>query len=279
MPTIAKEFTTDLLDDLLNDRLVLPTLPEVALKVRDVADDPDSSIHDLTKLITSDPALSARLIQVSNSPLMRTARKIESIDEAVSRLGMRIVRDLAISIVMQQMFQATSDATDKRLRELWDHSTEVAAICHVLASQFTKLNPEQALLAGLVHAIGALPILTKAEDYPELLADEQTLDQIIEELHPRIGAAILRYWNFSQELIDVAEMHTNMQHDSNSVDLVDLVIAANLQSYMGTSHPLAEQDLSQIPAFAKLGLDTEISIVEMEGTGDAIRETQQLLNG
>ncbi|WP_127477177.1 HDOD domain-containing protein [Sulfurivermis fontis] len=278
MTDISRLFYDELLADLEHNRLVLPTLPEVALKVREVVDDPDSSIADLVRIIVSDPALSARLIQVANSPLMRAGRKIESVDAAVSRLGMRIVRDLATSMVMQQMFQATSDVTDQRLRQLWEHSTEVAAICHALAGQFTKLNPEQALLAGLVHDIGAMPILTKAEDFPELLQDEKALDWVIRELHPRVGGAILRSWNFPPELVDVAEQHENLTYNSATVDFVDVVIVANLQSYLGSNHPLAEQDLGTIPAFAKLGLSPDVNVIEMEGTGDTIRETQQLLN-
>lgn len=278
MTDISRQFYDELLADLEHNRLVLPTLPEVALKVREVVDDPDSSIGDLVKTIVSDPALSARLIQVANSPLMRAGRKIESVDAAVSRLGMRIVRDLATSMVMQQMFQATSDVTDKRLRELWEHSTEVAAICHALAGQFTKLNPEQALLAGLVHDIGAMPILTKAEDFPELLQDEKALDWVIRELHPRVGGAILRSWNFPPELVDVAEKHEDTSYNSPATDFVDVVIVANLQAYLGTDHPLGQHDLSDVPAFAKLGLSPDVNVIEMDETGDAIRETQQLLN-
>lgn len=277
MVDISQKFRDELLDELEHDRLVLPTLPEVALRVRDVADNDDASLGDLTKIIVSDPALSARLIQVANSPLMRAGRKIESVDAAVNRLGMRMVRDLATSMVMAQMFQATSDVTDKRLRELWAHSTEVAAIAHALASQFTKLNPEQALLAGLVHEIGALPILTKAEDYPELLQNEQELDDIIFQLHTRIGAAILQSWNFPAELVAVAAEHEDVYRDSPSVDYADVVVVANLQSKMFGEHPPVDVDFDKVPAFAKLGLSSEVNVIEMEGTADTIRETQTLL--
>lgn len=276
MADISKQFRDELLNDLEHDRLVLPTLPEVALRVRDVADDENASLSDLTKIIVSDPALSARLIQVANSPLMRASRKIESVDGAVNRLGMRMVRDLATSMVMAQMFQATSDVTDKRLRQLWTHSTEVAAIAHALASQFTKLNPEQALLAGLVHEIGALPILTKAEDVPELLQNEQELDDIIHQLHARIGAAILQSWNFPSELVEVAAEHENVYRNSPGLDYTDVVIVANLQSKLVGEHPPTDIDFGNVPAFAKLGLSPEVNIIEMEGTADTIRETQLL---
>ncbi len=274
MSEIAKKFAEELLDDLEHNRLVLPTLPEVALKVRDVVDDEKSSIGDLVKIIENDPALSARLIQVANSPLFRVGRQIESVDAAVSRLGMRMVRDLTTSLVMKQMYQATTDATDRRLRALWEHSTEVAAICHALAAQFTKLNPAQALLAGLTHDIGALPILTKAEEHPELLQDEAALDAVIRELHPRIGAAIMASWNFPQELVEVAAHHEELGRNSPQADYVDVVIVANLQAHLDSSHPDAAVDFSKVPAFAKLGLSSETNVIEMTSAD----ETRQLLS-
>ena len=276
---IAKEFLQELLKELENKTLVLPTLPEVALRVRDAVDDEDASVSDISKVIATDAALGARLIQVANSPLMRASQEIQSLDMAVNRLGLKLVRDMVISMVMEQMFQATSELTDKKLREIWEHSTLVAAISHTLAAQFTKLSPQQALLAGLVHDIGALPILTRAEDYPQLLENEAALDRIIDKLHSKIGHAILKAWNFPAELVKVPLEHENLQRDSEQVDYVDIVTVANLQSYMGSDHPMAKLDWSKVPAFAKLGLNPEINVVEMEETAEDIKEAQRLLSG
>jgi len=279
MKEYAQAFLAELRDDLEHDRLVLPTLPEVALRVRDVVDDEESTVGDVTRVIATDAALSARIIQVANSPLMRASRAIEELDSAVGRLGMTLVRDLATSVVMQQMFQATSDVTDRKLREVWEHSTAVAAIAHVLAAQFTRLQPQQAMLAGLIHDIGKLPILTKAEDHPDLLADEAALDAILRKLHPRIGAIILESWNFPPELVHVAAEHENLQYNVPELDYVDVVMVANLQSHAGTDHPLADIDWGTVSAFTKLGLSPEVSVVEMEETADDIREAERLLRG
>ncbi len=271
---IAQQFLKELLDDLENNRLVLPTLPEVALKVRDAVGDPDTSLADIAKMIATDAALSARIIQVANSPLMRASKTIDNLDMAVSRLGMSLIRDMVTSMVMEQMFQATSDVTDKKLRDIWEHSTEVAAISHALAAAFTKLSPEQAMLAGLVHDIGALPILTKAEDFPELLDNEVLLDAIIQKLHPRIGEAILKAWNFPEELVSVASQHEDITRNSDTTDYVDVVIVANLQA-----HTEQNTDWGIVPAFEKLGLSSDMNIIEMEETADNIQATQQLLAG
>lgn len=274
---MEEQFINELLDDLENDRLVLPTLPEVAIKVRDTLEDESMGLADVAKVVTTDTALSARLIQIANSPLLRASREIESVDAAITRMGANMVRNLVTSIVMEQMFQATSDATDKRLRDVWEHSTEVAAISSALASQFTKLPPDQALLAGLVHDIGALPILSRAEDVPELLENEALLDNIIAKTHAKIGEAILRKWNFPQELIAVAAEHENLARDSAQTDLVDVVIVANLQSYIGTDHPIAQTDFNKVPAFAKLGLQPDVSVVDMDETNKQIEAVKSAL--
>lgn len=280
MDTAGEEkFLDKLLDDLENDKLVLPTLPEVALKVRDTLEDEDSSLIDVAKIINSDAALAARMIQVSNSPLLRAANPIETVESAVTRMGSNMVRNLVTSMVMEQMFQATSDVTDKRLRKIWEHSTEVAAIAHALASQFTKLQPDQAMLAGLVHDIGALPILSRAEDYPDLLDDEETLDRIINTVHSTIGAEILRKWNFPEELVAVAEDHEDLNHQSEGgPDYVDVVIVANLQSVIDTKHRHTDVDWSTVPAFEKLGLQADVSVVDMDETNANIEAARAALS-
>lgn len=271
---LEEQLLDKLFNDLESDKLVLPTLPEVALRVRDTLEDESSGMSEVAKVITSDAALSARLIQVSNSPLLRAARAIESVEAAVTRMGANMTRNLVTSIVMEQMFQATSDATDKRLRELWEHSTQVAALSHALATQFTKLKGDQALLAGLVHDIGALPILTMAEDVPELLNDEKLLDSIISKAHTTVGEAILKKWNFSEDIIAVASEHENITRDhGGKADYVDVIIVANLESYLGTNHPHAQADLDKVPAFRKLGLEPHSDVVDVE----AVAETRAAL--
>jgi len=275
---IAESFINDLLRDLDNETLVLPTLPEVALRVRDALADEDKSLSDVSKVITTDAALSARLIQVSNSPLLRTTRTIESVEAAVTRMGSNMVRNLVTSIVMEQMFQATSDATDTRLRNLWEHSTQVAAIASALTTQFTNLKSDMSLLGGLVHDIGALPILSRVEDVPEILDNTVLLDKIIADTHCRIGERILDKWNFPPELVAVASEHEDLSRNSGGdIDYVDIITVANLQSMIGSDHPHTQQDWNTIPAFQKLGLTADVNVVEMDETSENIAAMQNAL--
>jgi len=275
-----QEFLKSLLDDLENDKLVLPTLPEVALKVRDTLENDDVSMNKVSDVISSDAALSARLIQVANSPLLRASQPIDTLLGAISRMGFTMIKNLVTSMVMEQMFQATSDTTDSRLRAIWEHSTQVAAISHALCAEMTKLPADQAMLAGLVHDIGALPILSRVEEHPEILDDETILDSIIQKAHTTIGAAILKKWNFSDEIVAVASEHENLARDHDGpADYTDVIMVANLQSHFGTDHPHTTKDWTKIPAFAKLGLEPEMNIVDMEDVEEKMDAVKAALGG
>ncbi|MAZ88159.1 MAG: histidine kinase [Cellvibrionaceae bacterium] len=257
MNQIVDQVRQELLSAIDSDKLVLPTLPEAALRVREIAEDPDASIAQLVDVIGNDAALTARIIKVANSPLLRAPNEIESLNMALMRLGMEYTCNIATGLAMEQMFQATSDMVDKRLREIWNRSSEIAGICHVLCKHRTNLRPDQATLAGLIHKIGALPILTYAEDHPHLLKDSITLDKVIDALQGQIGDRILQSWEFPEELRRVPSQHMDFSRASESADYSDIVTVAMLQSHMGTDHYLAEVDYSSVTSFGRLGLEAD----------------------
>ncbi len=262
---LESQLLSKFLDDINNNRINLPTLPEVAFKVRQVIEDPESSAAKIAITIGSDPVLSTKLLQVANSPLYRASSPIENLQNAIARLGQTVVRNIVTSMVMQQIYKkGVNPKVDKHLKQLWMHSTKVAAISHVLARRFTKLKPDQAMLAGLIHDIGAIPVYTEAPNIPEL-DDEEVLQRVVAKIHNLVGSTILDDWNFPQELIDVVSNHEDLNYDSGEkVDYVDIVTVANILSYIGTQHPLTKTEWTEIPAFKKLGLSPEESIATME---------------
>jgi len=269
-------FVNELIEDLESGNLQLPTLPEVALRVRDVVDDENASANQIAEIIAQDAALSARLLQVANSPLYRGRQEIDRLSMVVSRLGNKLVRNLVTSQVMKQMFQATNDMVDKRLRDVWEHSVQVAAIARALAANTPGVMPDQAMLAGLLHDIGTLPILYRAEERDELLDTPGLLDELILRLHTRIGGAILKHWKFPDMLVAVAAEHENLERDHpGPADLIDVVQVANLQSHMDTDHPLAIVDWSNVSAFQRLGLDDNVNEIELTDV-EEIQEVKRL---
>ena len=277
MSKLAEKVQQELIQAIESDELVLPTLPEVALKVRETAEDPNASIQDLAKVIGNDAALTARIIKVVNSPLLRTNKEITDLQMAISRLGINYTSNLATGLAMEQMFQATSDVVDRKMREVWNKSTEIAGICHVLCRHYTRLMPDQATLAGLVHQIGVLPILTYAEEHNELLADSISLNHVIERIHPLIGDRILRAWEFPEPIAAVPSQYLDFSRNSTRVDYIDIVQVATLQSYLGSEHPYTQLDWSQVPAFAKLGLDPNVDMQADEDLSAAMDAAMGML--
>lgn len=263
------------------NRLVLPTLPEVAERVRRALNDSKTTAGQLAKLINADPVLSAKLLQVANSPLYRGNARIESIQTAVARLGNRVVRELVSSFAVQQLFsQRGKGAAHDLLKQVWTHSVRVAAISHVMTRLFTRLDPDHAMLAGLMHDIGTLPIVARAQKVPELLEDIPTLLQIATSLHTQLGKLILESWGFAETLVAVAAEHEDLYRDSGpEIDYVDVVMVANLHSYVGTDHNLAHMDWTKIPAFIKLGLGPDESLNALKEAREEIMEIQSLLTG
>lgn len=277
MNDYTQQIRREMLAAIETDQLILPTLPEVALRVREAASNPDIDVARLTRVLETDTAISARIVKVANSPLLRASRPIEDLKAAVSRLGVVYTCNLATSLAMQQMFQATSDTIDQRMREVWTRSTEVAGIAYVLARHYTKLKPDQATLAGIVHKIGVLPILTFAEDNRRMLKDPAALDGLIDELHPEVGEIILQAWDFPPELACIPRQHLDFSRQVPSVDYADVIQVANLQSLIGSDHPLAQLDWSNIGAFSRLGLSSEISSLDDEDLSAEMEAATALL--
>ena len=256
-----------IIDDLENDRLPLPTLPEVAIRVRETADDENASITDVAKIIETDASLSARIVQVGNSALYRGINPAETVQAAAMRMGLNTVRSLATSLVMKQLFQATHPVVDLYLRRAWKQSTDVAALSAVIAKTSTNLESDSALLAGLTHSIGLSPILVKAESDPALLNNTRELEKLLFDLYPVVGSRILKMWGFSDALIKVPAEHLNIDRngDNGKADYVDIVQVAMLQTIDDENHPLAGVDQSQVSALDRLGMRDSIEEISMTG--------------
>jgi len=268
-----------IIDDLENDRLPLPTLPEVAIRVRETADDENASITDVARIIETDAALSARIVQVGNSALYRGINPAETVQAAAMRMGLDTVRTLATSLVMKQLFQATHPVVDHYLRKAWKQSTDVAALSAMIAKSATTLEADSALLAGLTHCIGLSPILVKAEGDSTLLNDAKTLEKLIYEIYPVVGSQILKNWGFSEALVKVPTEHLTIdrQGDNGKPDYVDIVQVALLQTLDDPAHPLANIDHAQVSAFTRLGMSDNVEEINMTGGVIEVEEIREAI--
>ena len=245
----------DVYQALQSGTLELPSMPSTGVRIARHLEDPAADSDSIARIIQLDPALTARLIQVANSPAFKGRVQIESCRDAVTRLGQSTTRDLVISFVLKGIFRSRHPLIKQRMEQVWSHSTEVAAISYALARQVPVLDAGQAMLAGLMHDIGVIPILTSAARFPRLSDDPVLLDTVVGRLRGESGAMLLRKWGFAQEFIDVA-MHAEDWHyqGSSQTSYADLVIIAQMHSYIGTPRMAEMPRIDKVPAFQKLGL-------------------------
>jgi len=251
MSTLAQAVQDDLLVAIDRDDLMLPTLPEVALEIRQAAEDSEVSVSQLSRVVGRDPALSARLIKVVNSPLLRSQVEVTSLQSAITRLGVNYTCNLAIGLVIEQIFNARLPVVEAKLREIWATSIEVAGIGYEICRRQAHLKPDQGALAGMVHLIGVLPILTYAEEHNELLSDPVCLNHVIEKIHPVIGARILKSWDFPRALSDVPLLYLDQQREQAAPDYSDVVQIAALLNTPIERRP----SISKLPSYVRLGMD------------------------
>lgn len=278
--TEPQEFIARLKEDIEGKRLTLPVLPDVALKVHSLLDDPKASTNDIARVISLDAAISARLIHIANSPMFRGRNPIEDIQSTLIRLGNTMVRNLITVMLVENAHQARAPAIRSRVSTLWKHNVQVAALSYVLARNYTSLRPDEAMLAGLLHDIGVLPILEHALNYPDLLRDSATLDAIIAQYHCEIGANILESWKFPKSFVDVAARHEDLDHRSELLpELIDVVIVANLHTNLMSRGQKPARTWKEIPAFETLSLTPEESLQALKDAAGEIREIIRLFRG
>ena len=243
------------LNDLKTNNIVLPSFPDVALKIKGLLDDDDVTAGDIADVLANDPAIVVKLIKTCNSVIYRTATEITSCQDAIVRLGFETTRRLVNVFAMKELFSSKNTALREKMRELWSDSREVATISYVLASITPRMNPELAMLAGLVQNIGIIPVIEHLDHYPQFMKVESKAEEAVTKLKNTIGPRLLENWGFQEELVKVAANSENWFYESpgDKADYVDIAIVAQVHALLEKHKLKGLPNFSEIPAFRKLG--------------------------
>ncbi|MES2931867.1 MAG: HDOD domain-containing protein [Pseudomonadota bacterium] len=225
------EFIEGLTAELSSKKLIFPTSLNATMRIRRALNEPDAAVGQIVRIVGAEPVLSAQLLRISNSAALGNGggKPIADLRTAISRLGFAMVRNVTISVGMQQMTQSNSSAVLPPIVEgLWKRSLRIASLSYVIAKKLTRLNPDTAMLVGLLHDVGKFYILNRARDYAGLFADEVALWDVVDQWHSNIGEAILESWEIPEEIsvavrdrLDFARVRTG------APDLTDIVGAAD----------------------------------------------------
>ena len=263
--------------ELDNGDISLPSLPDVVLKIRGMLQDENCDFAQISQAVSVDPVLVSRLFVFENAAYYNRANvEIDTLDGAIGRLGFEVVRNTAMSLAMKQLYDSEKHShADKYLKAVWARGMKLSCMSFAIAARHTGINEETAYLCGLLHEVGKLYIVTKAEEFPELFGNRASFDAMVAEWQAQISKSIIEAWGFTDEMAESADPATYLDHDpATQATMVDVVHVARLLVDESTE---AIDDFTAVPSCVKLGVDEESAPGILDAYRDKLKSMQQSL--
>lgn len=277
----AFAFVKQLARDLSDGCFELPPFPDVALRVREALSEPNVNVDRIARIVLSEPVLSARLLRIANSAMMRRGSlEITDVRVAISRLGFEMVRNTAVSLAVDSAFKPPAKGPLRRhIEDTRRHSVRVAVLSYILARRMAdSVKPDEAMLTGLLHAIGRFYILMRADAFPELFEHPDVLDGLMQDWHPGVGRAIVESWGFPEAIAVAVDEHEVLDREHpGRADVADVVLVANLLASRDGNVATAIADMAAIPACQKLKIDEQVGMRVLAESEEEIRSMSQAL--
>lgn len=213
----------------------LPVLPQIVSQVLKLADDPEASPKQMEKIIERDPAITAKILRVSNSSYYGL-NQVPSIGRAISMLGMNTIRSLVVGVAYQQIMSGRAAASHFNKLEFWRHSLGVATGARILAKLKMPMRAEELYVAGMMHDVGLLVMdrfhpleLDKAVGYAmeEGMRLHEAENLLFGFDHSKLGGILARQWGLSSVVIDAVEYHHQPDMDESNGASTAIVALAN----------------------------------------------------
>ncbi len=272
----------------------LPTIPIVATKVLQLLDNPDVSVEEVADLMLSDQVMTARVMKLINSPVYKPTQEITSLKRALVYLGLRHVRELALTTSVINAFDGTSGALE--LNAFWEHSFGVGMVSKIIAQKIGYQDLEKAYISGIIHDLGEvflsnflrepfMEVLEYIKVHPVKLVDAEA--ELLGTTHCEIGLCMARKWNFPDAYCDVIAYHHSPGEANVDpilcaiVNLADLFCTVRELNYGGRewiSFNLSDEEAwtilkNESPTFANM--DVERFCYELD---DAIPDVKELVS-
>lgn len=259
----------------------LVTLPEVALRIARMVDDPSSSSADIGRAISQDAALTARLLRIANSPAFGQHGKIATISRAITVLGVRQVRDLTVGLTAVRTFEGIGNEL-VTMESFWRHSFLCAVAAGQIAARRSRSPDDSPFIAGLLHDVGQLVLFSRAPQSARqaLLmsvdsADDRGLYLCEREIlgfdHGAVGLALARNWGMPRSLQECIEFHHEPERAQDYPAEVATVHIANSVAVLAE---IGSSELADAPVISAAAL--RAAKMDLAGVLDIASQTQKL---
>ncbi len=278
--TAAFRFVELLAQELSTGKIDLPSFPDIAVRVRQVLADENVKPEQVVRVVSAEPALAARLLNIANSAALNfTGKAVTDLRAAIARMGFNMVRSASIAFALWQLKSAENlKGLGRPLEDLWQSSTSVAAMSYVLARRVSQVNPDTALLAGLLHEIGKLYILTRAHQHTDLLSDQLTYQAVVRDWHSGIAQALLENWSMPEEIVAAVSGFEDFEREHpGPLDLTDVLTLATLFVACREHPQTLELNLQGVAAAKRLKLAAATYEQLIEESAQEVAAMQQAL--
>ncbi|MBJ6801262.1 HDOD domain-containing protein [Geomonas propionica] len=266
----------------------LPTIPIVAIKVMELIESENATAEELAKIVSSDPAVAARVLKISNSSFYGCRRQIQTLSSAIVILGFSTLRSLVVAASVKQVYKPYG-LTEKML---WEHSFAAGLAARVIARRTRAANEEEAFLAGLFHDIGKIIMNTLDRDkfqevmqhcYNEGITFGQAEKGVYPFTHDEVGAYVIKKWNFPEILTSAILQHHQLDFgeldDPALIRLTAITSLADqfcLKLGIGVREPLEDLDIAASKAGQLLKITEENAAEMLEAFDKAFAEDKAI---
>ena len=266
-----------------SNELQIPALPDIAFKLRQAMDE-DVGLNEIVKIIALDPSISAKLIQIANSPIYRGVAPITTCHNAIGRLGLNATRNIVTSISLNSLYRIKNKQLEKLARYYWNQSVKISALSHTLAKLTKTCDAEECMLAGLTSQIGIAPFLKYVSEQPE---EQYSFDEVKAALPfvtSTLSSYVLEKWNFPEQMkyIPLQINRWFLLNNSKKPELSDIVLLARYHSLLGTQSSKKLPLITSLPSYsiiedAELTPDKSLKI--LHDAHQQINEIMQVFSG
>ncbi len=256
LPTSAQPLAEMLEKELQKDQLEVPLLPEVAGRVVHLTQDPESDATQLAQLIQSDQALAGHVMRIANSAAYSPNTSLVSLQQAITRLGMNLISDIALAAsISTKMF--STPGFEKDIQHLWRHSLGTALWAKEIA-RHCRFNVEATFLCGLLHSIGwpvALQAILEKVDAEQMACDKACITALADHFARPVSLNVLARWKMPS-LIAETITYFDTPNDAPNVPTHTAIVhaASRFATHMISPDQLSQEDLCQSEVLADLNL-------------------------
>jgi HD-like signal output (HDOD) protein len=276
----AFQFVQALAAELSMGAVDIPGFPSIVTRVRQVLADESASAEKVARVVGADPVLAARLLNLANSvALLGTARPATDLRTAVSRVGLNAVRSTTHAHAMRILSQSEAlRGLEKLLEVLARQTGQVASLCHVVAAKYTRIPPDVALLAGLLHSCGRLYLLVRAGNHRGLFADATSFRNVERDWHLSVAVALLENWKVPEEIVHaIAESEDLTREPRGAPTLTDVVMLAVAIARHANQPKVLEATLREVKCLARFGLDAKAVAEMLQASKDDLAQLEAAL--